>query len=309
MPAETSQQKRAAQLEAFNFSRAGQIVGDQLRTLRTLDEGFARNLTHTLGAWLRSNVAIAPLPAEQQTFGKFAEQTSSGCHVLPLRVTMESLQIRGAMSLSLTLAPSVIDLLLGGSGRTGGGNRELTEIEEAVLGSVIEFILREWSAAWMPFGADFHSEPRERDGHGQRLMPVQERVFCCRFQVTLADIAGELRFCLPAVNVASTLRAVAQRRERQRHRTPEERTHMMHRLRGAHVHSTLAFPVMRLRASDLQSLQPGSLLPLPLAQGASAELRISGVPVFRAEPVRAGEHRAAQIAHVVETVHEGGFAG
>ena len=221
---------------------------------------------------------------------------------------MESHQVRGVMSLSLTLAPAIIDLLLGGSGRTEGFTRELTEIEEAVLGSVIEFVLREWSAAWLPFATEFQPELRERDSHGQRLMSVQERVFCCRFQVTLAEITGELRFCLPAVNVAATLRTVAQRRERQRHRTPEERARMMHRLRCTHVHSTLAFPLMRLRASELQTMQPGSLLTLPLAQGASAELRVSGVPVFRAEPVRAGEHRAAQITQAIEIVHNGGHA-
>ncbi len=306
MPAEQGGEQRIAQHEAFNFSRAGQIVGDQLRTLRTLDEQFARNLTHTLGAWLRSNVAIAPLAAEQQSFSKFAEQTATGCHVLPLRVAMETQQVRGVMSLSLTLAPAIIDLLLGGSGRTGGASRELTEIEEAVLGSVIEFVLREWSAAWLPFGAEFHPETGERENHGQRLMPVQERVFCCRFQVTLAELTGDLRFCLPAVNVASTLRAVALRRERQRHRTPEERARMMNRLRCVNVHTTLAFPVMRLCATDLQEMQPGSLLPLPLVHGVSAELRASDVPVFRAEPVRAGEHRAAQIAHPLEIVHEGG---
>ncbi len=305
MSAEAQGQQTAAR-EAFNFSRAGQIVGEQLRTLRTLDEQFARNLTHTLGAWLRNNVAIAPLMAEQYSFSTFAEQAAHGCHVLPLRVALETQQVRGALSLSLTLAPAIIDLLLGGSGRTGGVSRELTEIEEAVLGSVLDFVLREWSAAWLPFGAEFHPETRERESHGQRLMPMQERVFCCRFQVTLAEITGELRFCLPAVAVASTLRGVAQRRERQRHRTPEERARMMHRLRLAGVHSTLAFPVMRVRASDLQSLQPGSLLSLPLAQGASAELRAGGVPIFRAEPVRAGEHRAAQMAHALEITHEGG---
>ncbi len=137
-------------------------------------------------------------------------------------------------------------------------------------------------------------------------MPMQERVFCCKFQVTLAELTGELRFCLPAVAVASTLRAVAQRRERQRHRTPEERARMMQRLRSAAVHSTLVFPVMRLPASGLQALQPGSLLPLPLTQECCAELRVSGVPVFRAEPVRAGEHRAAQVSHALEVSRDGG---
>ena len=294
--------------EAFNFSRAGLIAGDQIRTLRTLDEGFARNLTHTLGAWLRSNVAIAPLPAEQQVFGRFAERTATGCHVLPLQLNMEQQQVRGVLSLSLTLAPCIIDLLLGGSGRTVGGGRELTEIEDAVLGSVIDLILREWSSAWAPFGVEFQPEQRERESHGQRVMPLQERVFCCRFQVTLEELSGELLFCMPSAAITTTLRAVSHRRDRQRQRTPEERARMLHRLRGAGVHATLHFPVMRIRTGDLRSLQPGSLLPLPLARGVPAELRIGGIGVFRAEPVRSGEYRAARIVHALESGRTGGAA-
>lgn len=297
--------QQASDTTAFNFSRAGLIAGDQVRTLRALDEQFAKNLTHTLGAWLRSNVAIASLPAEQQVFAKFAERTATGSHVLPLTMHTDTQQVRGVFSLSLSLAPAIIDLLLGGSGRTGGAGRELTEIEEAVLGSVIDLILREWSTAWAPLGGDFSGEPRERDSHGQRLMPLQERVFCCSFQITLADLSGELSFCLPSAAVISTLRAVSHRRDRQRQRSQEERGRMAYRLRGAGLQATLNFPVMRLRASDLRALQPGSLLPLPLPRGAPAELRVGGVAVYRAEPVRAGEHRAARVTHALDGDAEG----
>ncbi len=300
MPAE-DQLPAEERREAFNFSRAGLIAGDQIRTLRTLDEGFARNLTHVLGAWLRSNVAIAPLPAEQQVFGKFADDAATGCHVVPLQLTMERHQVRGVLSLSLTLAPAIIDLLLGGSGRTPAGGRELTEIEDAVLGSVIDLILREWTTAWSPFGVEFHPEEHVRESHGRRLMPLQERVFCCRFQVTLADLSGDLLFCMPSAAITTTLRAASHRRDRQRQRTVEERARMLHRLRGAGVHATLQFPSMRVRTADLRSLQPGSLLPLPLARGVPAELRVGGVSVFRAEPVRSGEHRAARVVRALES--------
>ncbi len=221
---------------------------------------------------------------------------------------MESLQIRALMSLNLKLAPAIIDLLLGGSGRTGGAERELTEIEEAVLGSVLEIVLREWSAAWAPFSVEFVAGVRERGGHSQRPMPLQERVLCCRFQVTLADLGGELLFCMPSSAVTSTLRAFAQRRDRQRQHTPEESSRMMHRLRAAQVHASLHFPPVRLLAKDLRELEPGRLLPLSLTRAVPAELRVGGVAVFRAVPVRSGEHRAAQIVHALENHGAGGEA-
>jgi flagellar motor switch protein FliM len=288
------------QLSPFNFSRAGLIGNEQLRTLRTVDEQFARNLTHTLGAWMRTNITIAPQAAEQTVFSHFVEKTSGACHVVPVR--LDPLQARGALSLDLRLAPSIIDILLGGSGRTSEWKRDLTEIEEAVLGSVLEIVVREWNVVWSALGIAFVTQTRERDGAGQRMMPLQEKIFCCKFQVTLAELMGEVMFCLPSSALTSTLKAVSHRRERQRQRTPEERTRMSQRLGAACLCAHLQFPAMRLSAVDLRSLTPGSLLPLPLANGVSAELRVGDVAVFRAQPVRAGGHRAAQIAQLLDAL-------
>jgi flagellar motor switch protein FliM len=290
----------------FNFSRAGMVAPDQMRTLRTLDEQFARNLTHTLGAWLRTTITVIPMPPEEGIYSQFAEATATGCHILPL--TVEPLQARAVLSSALALAPAIIDLLLGGSGRSSAMERELTEIEEAVLRSVLDIVLREWTMAWQPFGIEFFVRAREAGGHGQRPMPLQERTYCSRFQVNLAETTGDLLFCMPSATIASALRVFAHRRERQRQRGPEERSRMVHRLGGARVNATLHFPGMQLRAEELHSMTAGTLLPLPLSCGVEAELRVGGTPLFRARPVRAGEHRAAQIVHPLQDAAAGGKA-
>lgn len=299
MAAETASADRVA----FNFNRAGLIGNDQLRSLRLLDEQFARNLTHTLGAWLRTNITITPQPASQMLFGQFAEETTAGCYVLPLR--MESLRARAALSLDLQLAPAVIDLLLGGSGRTGTVARDLTEIEEAVLSSVLDMVLREWNGAWNAMGVDFTGEQRERESHGQRLMPLQERVLLLRFQVSLTDVAGDLLFCLPSAAVTSTMKAASHRHDRQHQQGSEERSRMERRLGNAKIRASLHLPTMQLHACDLRTLKPGSLLPLPLQNVLGAELRVSDVPIYRARPVRYGDHRGAQLTHRVETPDAG----
>jgi flagellar motor switch protein FliM len=286
--------------EAFNFSRAGLVANDQLRALRTLDEQFARNLTHTLGAWLRTSITIAPQPASQIVFSQFMEKTSTGCFVLPLR--MEPMRVRAALSLDIQLAPTIIDLLLGGSGKTGRIDRELTEIEEAVLGSVLDIVLREWTSAWGAMGVEFLGEQRERDSHGQRLMPLQEKVLIVRFSITLGDVTGDLLFCLPSAAVTSTMKAMTHRHDRQRMRSAEERARMELRLGNARLRIALHLPAMRLYAQDLRALKPGVTLPLPLQSGAAAELRVGNVAIYRARPVRYGEHRGAQLVQLVETL-------
>jgi flagellar motor switch protein FliM len=281
----------------FNFSRAGMVASEQLRILRTLDEQFARNLTHTLGAWLRTTITVVPLPPEQEIYSLFVEKTAAGCHMLPLSI--EPLHVRASLAFDLNLAPPIIDLLLGGAGHSSTMNRELTEIEEAVLLSVLDIVLREWNTAWQPFGMDFSLGKRQRGGHGQRAMPLQERTFYSCFQFTLAETTGNLLFCMSSATIASALRVFARRREQQRQRTPQERLRMAHRLRMARVNATLHFPPMQVRAEQLNAMTAGGLLPLPLACGAPAEVRIGGTAVFRAYPVHVGGHRAAQISHTL----------
>ena len=41
-------------LEQYDFSSAGQISNDQMRAISSVNDLFARNLMHTLGAWLRT---------------------------------------------------------------------------------------------------------------------------------------------------------------------------------------------------------------------------------------------------------------
>lgn len=283
---------------AFNFSRAGLVGNDQLRTLRTLDEQFARNLTHTLGAWLRTNITITPQPAIQLVFSQFMEQTAAGAFVLPLR--MAPLGVRAALSMDLRLAPAVIDLLLGGSGRTAVIDRDLTEIEEAVLISVLDIVLREWTSAWSAMGVEYVGEQRERESRGHRLMPLQEKVLLVRLTVTLADVSGDVLFCIPTAAVTSTLKAMSHRHDLQRQRTTEERVRMEQRVGDARTIVTLHLPSMRLFARDIQALKPGMMLPLPLQDGMLAELRVGDVPIYRARPVRYGEHRGAQLTQALE---------
>ena len=65
--------------------------------------------------------------------------------------------------------------------------------------------------------------------------------------------------------------------------------------------AALQFPAMRLRASELAALAPGTVLRLPLAKHAASELRVGGLQFGRAHPVRTGEHRGAQLEGVMTT--------
>jgi flagellar motor switch protein FliM len=91
------------------------------------------------------------------------------------------------------------------------------------------------------------------------------------------------------------LRRLIAARDQPRRRSGDIRTRVCELLAESTVGSVLQFPSVRLNARELASLQPGSVLRLPIPRHAAAELRIGGLPFGAARAVRVGEHRGARL--------------
>ncbi|MGC2500655.1 MAG: hypothetical protein WA400_00855, partial [Silvibacterium sp.] len=120
-------------VQPYSFARAGQISNEQMRAISLLNDIFARNLTHNLGAWLRSSFEVNLVSAEQMPFSEFMHRIPELAYVCSVR--LEPLRAISVMQMDLAPAPAMIDLLLGGEGASGE-LRELTDIEESILSSV-----------------------------------------------------------------------------------------------------------------------------------------------------------------------------
>ena len=78
--------RQEAFLERYDFSRAGQISNDQMRAISSVNDLFARNLMHTLGAWLRTPFKMKLVAGEQLPFSEFLERLSSPSYICSIRL-------------------------------------------------------------------------------------------------------------------------------------------------------------------------------------------------------------------------------
>jgi flagellar motor switch protein FliM len=129
---EASRGRGAGPRGALQLLLGGQISTEQLRAISMLNDLFARNLTHNLAAWLRTRFQVNLVSAEQIQFNEFLLRIPEISYVASVR--LEPLGALSVLQLDLALAPPVIDLLLGGDGKDGP-LRELTDIEESILGA------------------------------------------------------------------------------------------------------------------------------------------------------------------------------
>lgn len=279
-------------LERYNFSRSGQISNEQMRAISTVNDLFARNLMHTLGAWLRTPLRIKLVAGEQLPFKEFLERLSIHTYICSLR--LEPLGAVGLLELELAIASPIVDVLLGGVGQAWPV-RELTDIEEAILTAVVQVAVQELNLAWQSVGLEFVFEKRETDAAVARMLTPGEKTLCVSFEARMPEAQGVLNLCLPAVVLNAILRRLISEGDRPRRRSKEAQVRMRDLLGEAKVGALLQFPQMRLRASEVASLTPGTVLRLPLPKTSTAELRVGGLRFGYAHPVRSGEHRGAQL--------------
>lgn len=279
-------------IEKYSFSRAGQISNDQMRAISSVNDLFARNLMHTLGAWLRAQFRVKLVAGEQLPFNEFLERLSPPTYISSVR--LEPLGAVGLLEFDMSIAAPIVDVLLGGLGKAWP-LRELTEIEESILTSVVQMAVQELNLAWQSVGLEFVFEKRETEAAVARMLTLSEKTLCVSFEARMPEAQGTINLCLPAVVLNAILRRLISEGDRPRRRSKEAHARVRELMGGVKVGASLQFPAMRLRASELAALVPGTVLRLPLSKNSSSELRLGGLRLGRAYPVRSGDHRGAQL--------------
>lgn len=290
--AEDTQDAISAPLERYNYSRAGQISNDQMRAISRVNDLFARNLMHALGAWLRTPLRVKLVAGEQLLFKEFLDRLTIHTFVCSLR--LEPLGAIGLLELEMAIASPIVDVLLGGKGRAWPA-RELTDIEEAILTSVVQVAVQELNLAWQSVGLEFVLEKRETEAAVARLLTPGEKTLCVSFEARMPEAQGVMNLCLPAVVLNAILRRLIAEGDRPRRRSNDALIRMRQLMGESRTGAVLQFPRVRLKASEVAALAPGSVLRLPLPKTAAAELRVGGRHFGQAYPVRTGEHRGAQL--------------
>ena len=289
---EAARTETRARVTPYNFSSAGQISNEQLRAISMLNDLFARNLTHNLAAWLRTRLQVNLVSAEQIPFNDFLLRIPEISYVASVR--LEPLGALSVLQLDLALAPPIIDLLLGGRGQRRAAARA-DGYRRIHLASVVEIVCRELTAAWQPVGLSFNYERRQMQTQVARIMSVTEKTLCLSFEIRMPHGSGLFNLAFPAVVSNTILRRLTSDWGRKRRHAPEARARMEAAARRIRFGATLQLPSVRLPASSIENLEPGSILRFDLSATTMAEWQVGGQRIHAAQPVRQGPHRAARI--------------
>jgi flagellar motor switch protein FliM len=254
----------------------------------------ATNLVDVYVAYLRVVFEAALVSAEHLTYRDYLQRLPEvtymcSCKLLPMDVT-------ALLQLDLSIPFPLIDLLLGGEGKGTLEPREVTEIEEQILESVVQIICREMGVAWQALGLEFRFDRRQQPANALRLMPPDDKTLALSFGINMLETRGTLQIAIPAMVSTALLRKMSADWAYQKPQGPaESKEQVKARILHCPFPIELGVPGIRVAAEELVNIKPGHLLVLRYPVNSPATLLVGDLPMFQAAVMRHERKRVARL--------------
>lgn len=289
-----NEEAKGRSIQPCNFRSAGRLSNESARALTALHETFARNTTNALDLYLGTAIELRLLSLEQLGVRDYLTTLSPSGYCLPFSIA----PVQGTVVLELDsgLLFPIIDLLLGGTGEVTEKARELTDIDEELLRSMISIITQELETAWTSCGVSLTPGASIDPAAMRQVFPSNERVLLLLFEINVAGITGSLKVVTPASFGSSLLR---KRQLDPLKRRGDDRQSaglgLRDKLYGCSFQVSTDLASLKVPVRSLIDLKPGSLLNLQVPVVRPIALTIEGYPIFETVPVRNGKQKAAQL--------------
>lgn len=180
----------------YDFKHPSRVSKDQLRSLRTIHESFARILGTYLTTLLRTIVDVQLLSIDQVTFLEFTMAMSNpGCIWI---FNLDKYEGKGIVEVSPDLVVLTIERLFGGEGKHSGETRSLSVIEQNVAGKIIEKVMGIYDEAWskaVPIKSNVISF--EMNPQFAQVAPSSETAVVMFLEINVRNTTFPMNICFP----------------------------------------------------------------------------------------------------------------
>jgi flagellar motor switch protein FliM len=282
----------------YNFRRPDRVNKEQIRSLHFLHDRFARNISTSLSAYLRTVTDVNVTSVEQFTYSEFLMSLPDPTAFYAISLTpIEGL---AALELNPSVAFSMIDRMLGGSGKGMAPTRGLTEIEHNVIDGVIKLVLEHLTETWRNI-VDVRFRVNGRDTRPQMLQVAapNEVVVLIGFDIKIGDARGMLNFCLPATAIETVGDSFTHTFYRSHREPTVDDRHQFWRTLGHLPVDVAATVETTLSARDVLELAPGDVIALGHRLSDPLQVRVCDTVKFSAYPMQERGHAGVRLLQAV----------
>ena len=265
------------------------MVPANLRRLRTLHDGLARDFGAALSGLLRTSIDVSVTDVDQLDYGRFMRSLSTPTCFYVLKA--EPLKERLMLDVEPAILHPMINRLLGGPvEEEPPPNRPLTEIERSLAARIVRLFLRECRSAWpKTLDLDLDILQVESNPRPSRILPDDEQVIFVEFELIIAEMRGLMRLCLPCRIVEGLVDTLpAENRASRDGFSP-----------GASAVVEVTLAETQISAEALADLRVGDIITTETAADSPATVSIEGAAQFLGKP---GTYQGRKAVRLTEPI-------
>jgi flagellar motor switch protein FliM len=269
----------------YEVSRSELLGPGHLRRLRTLHEGLVDDFAAALSDLLRCPVDVRLAGVDQLAYGQFVGSVDTPACFNVLKA--EPLDDRLMLDVEPAILYPMIDRLLGGRGDEPPPGRPLGDIELPLAARIVRLFLGQLQAAWKSvLNLKFDILQVESNPRLLRVLPSDEMVVVVGFQLTIGELSGMMRLCLPC-------RAMQRMGETHRQTPPSCDGETL-------VEVAVTLATTPIAAQELESLRVGDIIATETAVGSPVVVSVAGQPRFRGEPGVCQGRKAVRLTEAID---------
>jgi flagellar motor switch protein FliM len=298
---------QSARVTAYDFKRPERVGKDQMRAMQSLHEGLARNFGASISGMLRTMIEVKLLSVDQLTYSEFIFSLDNPSCFNVLKP--EPLDGNWILDIAPSLSYAIIDRMLGGEPNPNDTiRRPLTEIENRLIGRVVEQFLTQLTTAWENIvDLELTVDSVESNPQLVQIVPPNEVVILVGFEVLLGKNRGMLNLCIPfntIENYNSKLSRNGWVGYGKGKPTDQTRGKITGSVDAAPVDIVVTLARSKIRTSDLLDLSVGDVITTEKEVQQPLELSIQDVPKFQTRAGAFKGKKAVQIESVIERASE-----
>jgi len=292
-----------ASVRKHDLTAEDSSLGINVMSLDMINERFIRLFRLGMLEVLRTSPRINPTRAQIVRFGDYIKDLRAPLSVNIIR--MSPLRGYAMVVIEPTVVFSSLDSFFGGFGRGVGQlppGRLFTPTETRIIKIILQVFFRSMKEAWAPITpVEFEHVSSEINPQFAQIADENDLVVLTRFESEVtAHGAGFVDMVIPYVAlkpVRDLLRSRVQTGDGDEESDKVWRQQLAEATRDASVEMQVMLGKLEVSVQQLQSMQPGDVLPFKKAEHARAMIR--DIPVFDVEIGALGSQVAVKIASSV----------
>ena len=295
-------------VKEYDFASPKKFTKDQLKSLNTLYENFARIIAVYFTGILRNMCEVEVSQAEEQRYYEFNNALPDSTLVAMISFEPEGDAYDSStvmIQLPTSLGFLFIDRLMGGSESVYAPDREYTEIEMSLLENVLENVTKYMQESWSNFfPLKISLQSLETNGRLLQAYSQQDIVIIVSLEVKDEYYSGTMNVCMSAENLEEVINGFSVKyshsgKQQDPQKEQLKKDLLLGYLKESDLNVEAILDTCNMNINDVALLQVGDVIALNKKIDSDINVSVEGIPWCTARIGEVDQNKALKLVDIL----------